>query len=40
MFNPCMVWPIASPILPGVPYNNGYTIIVTAEAKLFYGEAY
>lgn len=33
MFNPLMVSPLASLILPGVPYNTAYTIIVAAEAK-------
>lgn len=32
MFNTSIVWPSASPILPGVPYNTAYTIIVAIEA--------
>lgn len=32
MLNTSIVWPSASPILPGVPYNTAYTIIVAIEA--------
>jgi len=33
MFNICTVWPLASSILSGVPYNIAYTIIVAVEAN-------